>query len=602
MSGRPGMYTHTLDLQNLGDIDGIDLSLPRLWFLVIATMLPNLRSLNLANVKFLSHTSLSSSLASVECLDNLTFLNISRCQNLTLESTVQLLSRTPHLYYLDVSGNSLYGTSSKSSSTVRMFCTQIRSGLKTLQILKAKNTKLQWVVALHYLFHEDLNLPPLLSTPSCIRQLKSFDLGQNGRITDAVIEDLVTSFIKLRSSSSNGSLPPPYSMFANVVLRSNRIIMEDEWQPYFGHFRQRTGKSQLQLEFSDVEPKVVHQLRSPEFLASIRSNPASSTINLTHLYLSHTSVTAVAIACFLLTLPLQFLDCGDVEVSISDVQYLGMKFHNRDHFDENVAAAQLILAALPRCTTLQHLRVSHCIVTGYGAMADINHIQKPRKPMNTSIRSIRAILDALKEFVAVRSTPQGRQWQDLTGQHHEVVSYMFTSSLLSIEKLILTSVPTTSERGFVSTCLKSFLLACGEMERISAQYHWLQEHPDEVLPDRLPSSKRPIGIRELVLEMLPSTKEHTDGYDNDLATYEAAGQDDFSFYPEERVTSSAQQRSTDLQNSTVKLHPDNDVVSVLRQFRQRQKSQQEKSLSKGFFTKDETDSFWGGNVSVVRDT
>ncbi|KAF2104243.1 RNI-like protein [Rhizodiscina lignyota] len=550
----PNMYTQTLDLSNIGS-EIYYTAPPRGWLSTLMSRLPNLRSLIISNTDILNHEAVGHT---VEEHESLRLLTIRGCSNLTSRALVKILGATTNLYYLDVSNTTGLGISGVFEAI---------SELRKLGILRLSQLGLKDDDILNLTrFILDLRATSTAVSPQCLQCL---DLRDN-RITDRIVNNL----IRLGEALPSVEEPPPYNADALGEVESGKYVQAPDggWSAFF---EPRIMSRSSNTELVDRQEDVVKHVRDPEFKSPVESGVLGQ--GLTHVYLSGNKFTASGISGLMKSLPLQVLDCGDVQV--------GNKTSTSLQQDADQAfAVREILDALPVCPSLRSLRIGHQIVTGFAG-----HVNK----------SINAVVNGAdskeRPYPYSWLRNQGTQWDPTVLRSQPVKIFQFSPALLSISSLILTSVPNKTSNEDMTNCLLAFLEASADMRHVSTEY---QRRRGQTNRDATETEKVPIVecyLQELRLEM-QSQKSHKDQYDEDTQVYDDASRNDFSFFQDENdayVSTHKHRGSVVKENG----HLQNiDVIATLSGIRRKQREQ----LASPKAPSSDQNGFWYGKLVVIR--
>ncbi|KAJ9638256.1 hypothetical protein H2201_005366 [Coniosporium apollinis] len=431
--------------------------------------------------------------------------------------------------------------------------------LRDLRTLKLRGTNLQNAEFLR-LMGNISSVPDEATEWPCLRSL---DLRDNN-ITD---EALDVSLMTKRTDHSDQ--PPPYSRTVFEVRPGSLI----EGQCLSSVFEAKLSAALhcAHPQFSDDITEVVARVKASPTL-NRRDSYDGLYPGLTHLYISGNGISAQAVVKLLMLLHLEVLDCGTVTTKKAFKEPLA----EETRLFEETQAAFLILDNLKNCPSLRFLRVNHQVVTGYSSLHDIGWIDP----------------------VASLSGASNTQWDPEHGSNGTPRRYVFQAPLLAIETLVLTSLPEHSAKGHVTECLKTFLQACGDMERVSTLYQFHNHR------DTSPLKVLALSTQEIRLELV-SLPAHANrqGPADESKTFEQTGNSDFSFFPDENAAGSASS-SVPMRPTALPLpdggppHPDSDVVKSLAAFR---KAQREKELRSAISSPD-GETFWRGKLQVIRPT
>ncbi|EON62332.1 hypothetical protein W97_01553 [Coniosporium apollinis CBS 100218] len=376
--------------------------------------------------------------------------------------------------------------------------------------------------------------------------------------------------------------PPPYSLTVSDIQPGSIIDSPDflkafeDGKDIVSVFDTRFSAAlhSARLQFTDQLEDVV---------ARIRASPTLTTSNLyeslhpglTHLYISGNQITAQGVEELLKRLPLQVFDCGTITRSKAMKEVLSTEAS----ILVETEVAFTISAGIKKCPTLRFLRVNHQVVTGFSSLYDRGWTRVPESAFRAG----------------------GTQWEDKPPANKALEKYSYPLSLLSIDTLVLTSVPATSAKGYMTACLKAFLEACGTMERASALYQWWRNHGDVSPPEVFPAPEHILTTQEVRLEFGPSPAHLNRSEETGASETENPGKDDFSFFPDEKTSGStsssepAPSKAPSLLDSGPP-HPDSDVIKSLAAFRQTQREKRARSVAEGRAG----EAFWNGKLQVVR--
>lgn len=545
-----------MDLANLGS-GTYYTSLPRGWLSSILALLPNLRSLIISNTEVLNHESVGHV---VEEHKALRLLTIKGCPNLTSRALVKILSCTTNLYYLDVSNTGGLGISGVFEAI---------SELRKLGILRLYGLGLKDDDILNMSrFILDLRATSTAVSP---QSLQCLDLRDN-RLTDRIADTLT----RLGEALPSAEEPPPYDADALSEVESGKFIQAPDggWSAFFEpRIVLRTSSPGL----LDRQEDVIKRVRHPDFKSPIESGLLGQ--GLTHLYLSSNKITASGISSLMKCLPLQLLDCGDFQATDKQSQ------SSREAADQAFPVRQ-VLDTLPVCPSLRSLRISYQVVTGFTGFSN-----------RTSHSATNGTDSKERPYPYSWLRNQGTQWDPAILRDQPLKMFQFSPALLSIDSLILTSVPNKISTEDVTNCLQAFLEASADMQRISTEYQQRREStgPDAAEPKKL--SVIDCSLREMHLEMV-SQRVEGDHYDQDTRAYDNASRDDFSFFPDEKdaYVSTHKQREVPPNANGHRLSI--DVVTTLGNFRRKQREQTTSLKATG----SSQASFWNGKLRVIRNT
>ena len=594
----PGVFTQVLDISGL-DRHDFDIAVHKDWLSRALIKLPNLLALNVSGITFFDHDSILA--GGIQRQAHLRSLSVRGCANVTTKAITAFLFKTPQLHYLDLSFTKVdnkrdLGTTLSS-----------RSLLPRLQILKLRQIGLN---------DEDLLWlcggvnDGQRRMPGLGLRVWSLDVRDN-LLTDAAGGILGQYSSVLPGLPSYAEVPPPpYASTRDLEHPSLFIVPGTDWQRFFESRLAARRKGQ-ELVTGDDERGVIDEFQNPSLQSLNVSLQNGSDRGITHLYISGNRLTYKGVTLLFSLTTLQALDCGTVSAaSLSTNSYQGC--------DGNALAAALHLVALSRTSPLQYLRINHRIVTGFSAYVDhlswgdasdgedarglaLNAISQAQKLLDATIPHM---ADGSHWLNAKDKATRGRQWlpdepppyTEESTVNQSTIDFRFDPALLGIRTLVLTDVPAYSSRGELADCLRKFLQACGDMERIYAEYTWHQKHPDDQIVDSLPQPKLPLVIQELQLEVAENSSLRTLSDESDA--FAESFRDDFSFFPEEKAssprTSSGQQTISPRKPAG---HPDCDVIDTLARFRREQRE-----LHQAEFGSSDPGhiSFWGGKLKVIR--
>ncbi|KAL9095062.1 MAG: hypothetical protein Q9165_002664 [Trypethelium subeluteriae] len=594
----PGAYTQVLDISEL-DQHQFDIGVHKDWLSRTLLKLPNLLALNVSSITFFDHDSILA--GGIQRQAHLRSLSIRGCANVTTKALTAFLFKTPQLHYLDLSFTKIdnkrdLGTTLSS-----------RSLLPHLQILKLRGISLT---------DEDLLwlcggvIDGQRRMPGLGLRVWSLDVRDN-LLTDASGGILGQYSSALPGLPSYAEVPPPpYESTQTVIHPSRFIVLGTNW-PRFLESRIAAAPINEDLSTRDDERGVIEELRNAPRPSLSASLLAGKDRGVTHLYISGNRLTYKGVTLLFSLTTLQALDCGTVSAA-------SLRTESDQVCDGDALAAALHLVALSRTSPLRYLRINHRIVTGFSAYVDrlswgsASDGEDARGLAFNAISQAQKLLDATVPHMGDSShwlnsrdkSNRGRQWlpdepppyTEDSAAHQQAVDFRFDPALLAIRKLVLTDVPAHSSKGELTDCLRKFLQASGDMQRIAMDYVWQQRHPNEDIPDFLPQPKIPLAIQELCLEMaeMPSPGPIQDESD----AFAELSKDDFSFFPEEKTASTTSPIEAGLGSANdFVMHPDYDVIEALATLRQGQRELQKQSAGSYNSRKD---TIWEGKLQVIR--
>lgn len=556
----PAAYTRVLNLRRLG-FECLDTSLPFGWLERILQASTSLHTLLLSesvvSIDYLPEDSLPE-------LPRLRVLEITDCPNLEDRPLRSLLSRVRNLRYLDLSRNQNIYPIYRS--------TAISRDLQQLRTLKLRGANLR-DAGLRALL---IGLFRLHVTTTEPHHLRSLDVRDNLLTNEAFDWRVVPN------NTDQDDEPPPYSLTVSDIQPSSIIDSSgflrafEDGKDIVSVFDTKFSAAlrSARLQFTDqVEDVVAHIKASPT--PNTSSLYESLHPGLTHLYISGNQITAQGVEELLKRLPLQVFDCGTITRSKAMKEVLSTEAS----ILVETEVAFTILAGIKKCPTLRFLRVNHQVVTGFSSLYD------------------RGWTGVLESAFRAGST----QWEDKPPANEALEKYSYPLSLLSIDTLVLTSVPATSAKGYMTACLKAFLEACGTMERVSALYQWRRNHGDVSPPEVFPAPEHILTTQEVRLEFGPSPAYLNRSEEAGASETENPGKDDFSFFPDEKTSGSTSSSKPAPSKAPSLLdrgppHPDSDVIKSLAAFRQTQREKRARSVAEGRAG----EAFWNGKLQVVR--
>ncbi|KAI9690390.1 MAG: hypothetical protein M1822_009352 [Bathelium mastoideum] len=594
----PGVYTQVLDISRL-DQHHFNVGVHKDWLSRALTKLPNIVALNVSGITFFDHDSILA--GGIQRQAHLRSLIIRDCTNVTTKAFTAFLFKTPQLHYLDLSFTKIDNKKDLGTTI------SSRSLLPRLQVLKLRQIGLN-----------DEDLLWLCGgvkggqrrMPGLGLRVWSLDVRDNF-LTDASGGILGQYSSALPGLPSYADLPPPpYASSQTFEHPSPFIVPGTDWTRFF-ESRFAVRREGDALAAKDDERDVIEELQKSSRPNNNLTLQSGNERGITHLYISGNKLTYKGVALLFSLTTLQALDCGTVSAA-------SLRTESNQGCDGDALAAALHLVALSRTSPLQYLRINHRIVTGFSAYVDqlswgnASDGEDARGLALNAISQAQKLLDATIPHMANGShwlnskdrTIRGRQWlpdepppytEDSTA-HQLTVDFRFDPALLGIRKLVLTDVPAHSPRGELADCLRKFLQACGDMQRISAEYAWRQRNPDSDLPDLLPRSRLPLVLEELRLEIAESQSPTSSSEES--SAFAVSSKDDFSFFPEEKaIISSVSAESGTISPIESATHQDYDVVKALARFRQEQRERRQQSLGSG---RTGLASFWDGKLQVLR--
>lgn len=551
---RPHLYVQTLDLSYL-ESDSLTYTFSGGWASRLLSQLPNLRSFMVSHTDAFDHSSITTNSTKYE---QLRLLSIISCPNLTYQALRTLLRSAMNLYYLEIS---------QCPRTRNLHVIQAISDLSKLGVLKLAESA-----------YSDEDILSLARSVISSRADPNNPLPQNicsldvrgNNLSDAIVDSLKFLGEALPAADE----PPPYDADNLDDLESSVLISSPDhgWSTFF---EARLEQDHDKTKFSDSRTDVVRQVRSQAFRSPVEVGNLGE--GLTHLYLSGNNLSTSAIITFLQNLPLEKLDCGD----LNSLQRTARADANG--VPDIISAARSILDAVTDCPSLKQLRVSHQIITGF---VDCDPAETTK--VNGG--------DEPPPYPYSWHRYQGTQWDPTIMTGAPVKMLQFSPAILALDSLTLTAVPqTTSFKGFIS-CLTSFLEAAGDMQRMAKQY---QERKNDG-KNRLDSSRHLSGsLREIRIE-ISSVEDAKDKYDGDTEAYEDASQADFSFFPDEKdaYVSTARLQKTSTRDSAKAAEPPTslDVAAELTAYR----LQKRKEMSQDQGGSENAQSVWNGKLSLFR--
>lgn len=325
----PAPFTRTLDISTLGS-DNFYIDVPEDWLALAAYLLPGLRSLNFARSPLLDSKAIS-------CLQNqklkhIRLFNASSCSNATSERLSTVIALFPRLYYLEIAGR----RGLKSAGVLRRIRKLAHLRILCLQKCNLGDTDIAELSG----YHDEPSLPNLA-------QIQSLDLSHN-ELTDASLAIISTSFRiakqehddKLPSYNETLDITPQSSQGENsinhIFQRKLRYIKSGNW---------------LGPPLQDGCEKVIEYLEDPNL-----PDPAEYMPGLTNLYISGNKISAEGLVNLLDLQQIRVLDVGSVE--------LGEDYSLNCAKEETVIQISRLCKAIGLCPNLQHLRISHRVVTG----------------------------------------------------------------------------------------------------------------------------------------------------------------------------------------------------------------------------------------------
>ncbi|KAF1807948.1 hypothetical protein P152DRAFT_463006 [Eremomyces bilateralis CBS 781.70] len=624
----PGYYTRVLDLSNFKR-ETFSLPMPRDWLSIVLSSLPNLRCLIVAHSAIFDSDSIN---GRVPHHGKLRLLDASYCPNLTFDALSRFLQRVPDLAYLDVSGNRTPDVDKSS-----LWAQLRRPSLRILQ-LRQMSITLQLDQAL------DGN-GSLRSYYHCL-DLRDSDVG------DAFVGSLI-------GIPGNPTLepPPPYTYHLPTPLHIGSHLDFGDDTVDIPRFIESKIRGRLE------NPIFKHDLVSMvSIFRNIRLENTWSSIadyhGLTHIDVSGTRVSLKQCAGLLDALPLQSFGCGRHSSSKRVQNQYGKPDFGIRAILQDIKDSKGIASSLKRCSTLRDLRCPHYVVTGFSSAWDSApgleredrytasetierdrlfltppHTSHPPAPSTTGFGQPSHMSSGSPSTVP----HEGIQWQQNLTPDNQHRTFSFDAALVSLERLVLTDLPSQSTRGHVSSCLKAFLQTAGDWVRISRQYQEIQvsaepchyqtstiHHPSEAIPNAL-ASRQPrsslgdrqkprivdVSLQSLKLEMSSDREEHRrmdrrarnhdESMENDesINSFDQLIKDDFSFFSNERVSSGFQESPLHTvwkSKVLIEEHPDFDVAKSLAEFRRRSKARPGHQDVQNT----EVDGIWCGSLTIEK--
>lgn len=562
----PGIYTHALDLSFLSN-KTFYVEIPDDWLALVFHKLPFLRALQVAKTPFFAFSPISRAQTHVW----LRLLDAACCPHLTSGAAYSIVEHLPSLYYLDLSWT--LGLGSFATRTVI-------AKARGLRILRVRGCGL-----------DDVGISSLLGGGRPGRnKLRSLDIRDN------FITDIGADEISIGGAGSRMTLPdypPPYRRY-NRPSKACPLIREPrKWEDFF-ESRFQTRKAQRQSPVVDSVEKIKLLLKDPKYSSHDDPQGDADPV-LSHLYISGTCITVHGAAYLLGRLRLQVLECGSLVLSLAlrELAHRHWRDFAQDFRVEQALATSILLGILEECPSLTGLKVSHEIVTGCqnNGRGTVTGPQT-NQPAASSLQVPDKIERSLRESIArlqVTSASNGRQ-----AELRKILS--FPASLMSLDELVLTSLPTHSTDETISGSLIAFMEACGQMEDASAEAQRQRGFGDIGHRAIRREPHIPLVLSMLVLEFR---------HDNATPPPEAeartlldeASKGDFSFFPREnrpflslpgpsRAQVSAGQGEVASNAQVI------DVVHEISNYRQSQAQAARNPFP--------TAARWRGNVAVVR--
>ncbi|KAI9829962.1 MAG: hypothetical protein M1819_005934 [Sarea resinae] len=291
-----------------------------------------------------------------------------------------------------------------------------------------------------------------------------------------------------------------------------------------------SGRYECEFQAEDEDKESVIMSRISQGTTGIdnhASNCGARHVGIRNLYISENRVTVTGIGALIATSRLRVLDCGRVASSKQQRTGVGGPWGSQSTSQQNEEgrAAQEILSSLVTTnhnafSNLHYLRISHHIVTGDAALFD--RVSSP---------------------VSYRDCLTG--WPSWSGNLEDLPlverGNVHWSPLMRIRKLVLTGVPSLSEKGFISKALQTFIHVCAEAEAEAKKatnsssngFSRRQHHGRALRPhDRSP----PTDLLEEVHLELADAEMLEDDFDPIVAgaTFRESLEGDFSFFANDR--------------------------------------------------------------------